>query len=230
MKTHRIQLGQSVQGRPIEGTFFWNEVLDGPILSPLNTLLVGAFHGDEEISTALLERFSKAAAQEHSTLPAFLVIPAFNADGLPADTRTNANGVDLNRNYPTDNWSLDGEGTPYFSGPGPASEPETRLMIEVLQQYRPQKIITLHSPYKVINYDGPADALAHAMAAHCGYPVVTDIGYPTPGSFGNYAGHQLQIPVITLELPPNPDEPAGESLDAIWPAIYPALIAGITFK
>ena len=38
------------------------------------------------------------------------------------------------------------------------------------------------------------------MAEANGYPMCQDIGYPTPGSLGSYAGKDLNIPVITLEL------------------------------
>ena len=32
------------------------------------------------------------------------------------------------------------------------------------------------------------------------YPVEENIGYPTPGSFGTWAGIEKEIPTITLEL------------------------------
>jgi protein MpaA len=43
--------------------------------------------------------------------------------------------------------------------------------------------------------------LAELLAKYNGYPVTGDIGYPTPGSFGTWAGVEAGIPVITLELP-----------------------------
>jgi protein MpaA len=208
----RKNLGYSVQNRPIEGVFFGT-------MSPetLDTLFIGVFHGDEGISGALLERLIEAwttdrfvdAPPDFARQPA-LIVPVLNPDGLTVETRVNANGVDLNRNYPTPEWREENRDTPYYSGPSPASEPETRLVAELIERYRPRKIITVHSPYKVLNFDGPARPLAEAMAARSGYAVVEDIGYPTPGSFGTYAGKIRQIPVITLELPE--DEP----LDAVW--------------
>jgi murein peptide amidase A len=39
------------------------------------------------------------------------------------------------------------------------------------------------------------------MSKHNGYPAVPTIGYPTPGSLGNWGGNDRQIPMITLELP-----------------------------
>jgi protein MpaA len=123
-----------------------------------------------------------------------------------ADTRVNANKVDLNRNWPTQNWRENTEtpGSPYFGGPVAASEPETRALMGLMDQLQPRVIVSIHSPYRVVNFDGPQPQtlqLAEAMAARNGYPVTASIGYPTPGSFGNWAGVERQIPTITLELP-----------------------------
>ena len=134
-----------------------------------------------------------------------LFIPCLNPDGMQLGRRTNANGVDLNRNFPTKNWgedtSLAGDNpSNYFGGETPASEIETQFVIDVIEKYKPELIITLHAPYKVVNYDGPAKDTAEKISKIIGYPVEASIGYPTPGSFGTYAGVERQIPTITLEL------------------------------
>lgn len=134
-----------------------------------------------------------------------LFIPCLNPDGMQLGTRTNANGVDLNRNFPTKNWGEDtskaGDNpTDYYGGTSPASEIETQFVIDVIEEYKPELIITLHAPYKVVNYDGPARDIAEKISEIIHYPVEESIGYPTPGSFGTYAGIERQIPTITLEL------------------------------
>lgn len=58
----------------------------------------------------------------------------------------------------------------------------------------------MHAPYKVVNYDGPAEKFAKSISKIIGYPVEASIGYPTPGSFGTYCGVERNIPTITLEL------------------------------
>jgi protein MpaA len=146
-----------------------------------------------------------------------------NADGLEMNDRVNANRVDLNRNYPTQDWIVENEGTIYYSGKAPASEPETRLLMDFIERWQPKKIISLHAPYKVINFDGPARALADAMAVHSKYPVVESIGYPTRGSFGTYYGIERNIPIITLELPE--DEP----YEQVFKDNLQSLIAALTF-
>ncbi len=134
-----------------------------------------------------------------------LFIPCLNPDGLANNTRTNANNVDLNRNFPTANWGEDtsaaGENPQdYYGGKSAASEIETQFLINIIEKYSPKLILTLHAPYKIVNYDGPAQETAEKISAIIGYPVMPSIGYPTPGSFGTYCGVERNIPTITLEL------------------------------
>ena len=134
-----------------------------------------------------------------------LFIPCLNPDGLANGTRTNANGVDLNRNFPAQNWEL-GEKNEYFGGDSPASEQETKFLVYVIDKYKPDLIITLHEPYQVVNYDGPAKDIAQKISEITGYKTEESIGYPTPGSFGTYCGIEKKIPTITLELPEKSDK------------------------
>ena len=137
-----------------------------------------------------------------------LFIPCLNPDGMQLGQRTNASGVDLNRNFPTKNWgkncgdnaTCDDAETAYYGGKSGGSEIETQFLIDTINEFKPNKILTLHAPYKVVNYDGPAKELAEKISKIINYPVEASIGYPTPGSFGTYAGVERQIPTITLEL------------------------------
>ena len=134
-----------------------------------------------------------------------LFIPCLNPDGMSLGIRTNANGVDLNRNFPTKNWGEDTSSAgdnpeDYFGGKYAGSEIETQFLIDVIEEYKPEKILTLHAPYKVVNYDGPARKWAEEISQIIDYPVEENIGYPTPGSFGTYCGIERNIPTITLEL------------------------------
>lgn len=134
-----------------------------------------------------------------------LFITCLNPDGFKLGTRTNANGVDLNRNFPTKNWGEDTSGAgenpkDYYAGENAASEIETQFVIDIIEKYQPKMILTLHAPYKIVNYDGPAQGIAQKISDIIGYPVEESIGYPTPGSFGTYCGVERNIPTITLEL------------------------------
>ena len=88
----------------------------------------------------------------------------------------------------------------YYGGKSPACEQETKFVLNILEKYKPRIILTLHSPYCVVNYDGNAKEIAAKCSEIINYPVEEDIGYPTPGSFGTYCGKERNIPTITLEL------------------------------
>ena len=156
-------------------------------------LVIGVFHGEEPQGKFLIDEYLKT----HSSN--LLFIPCLNPDGMQFGKRTNANDVDLNRNYPTKNWQLT-EKNEFFGGESPACEIETKFMVEVLEEYKPEMILTLHAPFKIVNYDGPAKEIAEKIGQIINYPVEASIGYPTPGSFGTYCGVERNIPTITLEL------------------------------
>ena len=169
-------------------------------------LVVGVVHGDEPQGEDLINRY--LAANESG----MLFIPSLNPDGKQLGRRTNSNGVDINRNFPTKNWELT-EKNNYFGGETPASEIETKFLAEVIEEYKPRLILTLHTPYKIVNYDGPAKEISEKISEIIGYPVEESIGYPTPGSFGTYAGVERNIPTITLEM----DEE--EAIDSLYPKV-----------
>lgn len=157
-------------------------------------LVIGCFHGDEPQGKFLIEEYLKTVGESN-----LCFIPCLNQYGYEHNVRTNSNGVDLNRNFPTQNWALT-EKDNFFGGETPASEEETKFLINLIETNKPRLILTLHAPYKVVNYDGPAENIAKKISEIIDYPVEASIGYPTPGSFGTWAGIERSIPVITLEL------------------------------
>lgn len=167
-------------------------------------LVIGVFHGDEPEGEYLINKLMADIEQTPSLTGnnQVLFIPCLNPDGKQAGTRVNANGIDLNRNFPTKNRTGNiGKDSQFYGGEEGGSEIETRFIMDIIAEYKPVRILTIHAPYKVVNYDGSAEKIAENMSKLNGYPVQVDIGYPTPGSFGTYAGKERGIPVITLELP-----------------------------
>lgn len=162
-----------------------------------NILIVGVFHGEEPQGFLAINNYFKNFNKLSKNN--VFIIPCLNPDGMDKNQRKNSNGVDLNRNFPTKNWEKTAKNSDYFGGEKAGSEMETKFLINVIENINPDFILTLHSPYAVVNYDGPAKDEAEVISKLTDYPVQKDIGYPTPGSFGNYCGVERKIPIITLE-------------------------------
>ncbi len=156
-------------------------------------LIIGVFHGDEPQGEYFINSYLEK--NKNNGKNALYFIPRLNNN----NSRKNKNGVDLNRNFPTKNWVL-GENNDYFGGKTPNSEPEVQFLVNLIDKNNFSAIITIHSPYKVVNYDGPGLDLAHKINNYLNYKVTDSIGYPTPGSFGTYCGVERKIPTITIEI------------------------------
>lgn len=167
-----------------------------------NILLIGRFHGDEPEGEFILEKMTEELQDEKLASPYnIFIITCLNPSGKQKFTRANGHGIDLNRNYPTANFTAASVNphTGNLSAGTPASEKETQALIRWTETYRPVRILSIHSDLHLVDYDGPAQELAARMAADSGYRLVENVGYPTNGSFGTWAGIERQIPLITLE-------------------------------
>jgi len=208
-----VFLGRSVEGRPIRGYVIGK--------GPETLLLLGVIHGNEPDGAPLLEKLAARLRQRPHELEEkrVIIVPVANPDGLARKTRVNARGVDLNRNFPAENWAA---GVKH--GEHPSSEPETRAILKILRSNEPTRILAVHSPLHCVNYDGPAEEIARELAAVSGYPLKESIGYPTPGSLGSYAGEDLGIPTITLELPRA--RPTPEHVELLTEALAVFVVSG----
>ena len=192
-------MGRSVEGRAIGAYVFRG--------TPKRTVLIlGGFHGDEPKSVFVARRWVDFLLTERDPVDdaRWVVVPLVNPDGYAKRQRRNARRVDINRNFPTKNWMPTSPRTRMYGGPTPASEPETQAVMNVVRRFRPMRIVAIHSigaDRHCNNYDGPGRALALAMRRYNHYPVTASIGYPTPGSFGAWAGGEHNIATLTLELP-----------------------------
>lgn len=205
---------KSVKGR----TIFTRDVQ--PDQARLRVLVIGGIHGDELSSSSVALhwiRLAQAApAQTH-----WRFIPALNPDGLfgrPA-RRVNANGVDLNRNFPTPNWEHDAaiywehrtrRDPRRWPGKQPLSEPETRFLHEEIQRFKPNLIVSIHAPYGVLDFDGPIEPPRRLGRLH-----LEQVGV-FPGSLGNYGGVQKGMPVVTIELPSALLTPRNVEIERMW--------------
>jgi protein MpaA len=89
-----------------------------------------------------------------------------NPDGTAADSRQNAHGVDLNRNFPY-RWRPIGDPT-YFSGASPVSEPETRAAMRLVRRIRPAVTIWYHQHMDLVDMAGGDRGVARRYARVAG--------------------------------------------------------------
>ena len=170
-------------------------------------LLFAGIHGEEPETTYAL---SRALRQLPDRSPDCAIVLAANPDGLLRGTRGNARGVDLNRNFPARDWRPDPvlhrstiedeRDIRLSSGSTPGSEPETRALVALIEELEPRQVVALHAPLACID-DAAETELGRRLAQRTGMPLVRDVGYPTPGSFGSW-GAERGVPVTTYEFPP----------------------------
>ena len=191
--------GHSVEGRPIECQVLGRG--DDVVF------ILAAIHGNEVAGTALCHKLSDYLQLHPERLAGrkVVLLAEANPDGVILNQRHNARGVDLNRNFAA---TYRENNTRY--GPYGSSEPETRIISAVIEEYKPNRIITLHEPLNCIDYDGPYLYLAEYLAEYCDLPI-RKLG-TSPGSLGAYAGIDLGIPLITVEFPKGAGRLDGETL------------------
>jgi hypothetical protein len=205
---------RSVHGRPI----YTRDIR--PADARLRVLVIGGMHGDE-LSSASVALHWIRLAQGAPSQAHWRFIPAINPDGLfsrPA-RRVNANGVDLNRNFPTPDWERDAarywekrtnRDPRRWPGKAPLSEPETRFVHEQMQRFRPHLIVSIHAPYGVLDFDG-----AVPPPSRLGRLNLNPVGI-FPGSLGNYGGIHRGMPVVTIELPSAHLTPRNAEIERMW--------------
>ena len=189
-------------------------------------LVVGGIHGDELTAVSVVFRWLELLQQPNDDASQFhwRVIPVLNPDGLLARpaTRVNARGVDLNRNFPTYNWSseaprywkeLTKRDPRRFPGNAPASEPESRWLHDEITRFKPDVIVSVHAPFNVLDFDGPPSGVE--VPAKFGRLHLNRLGV-YPGSLGNFGGLRAGIPVVTLELPHALKMPSEAELAHVW--------------
>lgn len=168
----------------------------------IRALILGGVHGDEVEGLVAAQGLLKSFLQSFPYKLDLTLVPAFNLEGALLKTRTNSRGVDLNRNLPTLDWSVEIKTPRYHPGPFANSEPENQALSRFIENEQPHFILSLHSWFPVLNINGDKDAHPEAqiLARLTGYKIDSDIGYPTPGCLGTFAGIERKLPTLTYEI------------------------------
>jgi hypothetical protein len=188
----RLVVGTSVGGRDIVAVHRW---IDG---ATRTSLVIGSIHGDERAGTRVVRRLQSAPLPPGVDL---WLVPTANPDGAAAGRRTNAHGVDLNRNFPR-HWVSAGAGTATWSGPAPASEPETQAVQSLLRRVQPRTVVVLHQPlFGVDSYDAKSMTLVRRLARELDLPVRSfDCGGRCHGTLTDWHNARLPGRAVTVEL------------------------------
>jgi protein MpaA len=214
----------SVLGRPLVWMSYGDEKEHRKKHKDMTILMCGV-HGDETTAVKFCyDALYFMQKNAHLMKDKMIVIaPLTNPDSFMKRraTRTNARGVDVNRNFPTRDWKRDAlrlwrkkyrKDKRRYPGKYALSEPETLFQVNLIKRYKPDKIISVHSPLTLLDYDGPADMKGKSLVASMANKLLLSMSkqarnyqikdYPFfPGSLGNWAGNERNIPTYTLELP-----------------------------
>jgi murein peptide amidase A len=197
-----IRHASSIYGASLEGVPLTVYL---PDTASAEIVVLASIHGDEAETTVVVSEALRSIPRG-DLLAA--VILCGNPDGMLRGTRGNGRGVDLNRNFPTSNWSPapvcyksranDARDIALSPGAAAASEPETRALLSLLERLHPRAVVSLHAALACID-DAGGSHLGRQLAARCAVPLLTEIGYPTPGSMGTWATER-GLTLVTWEL------------------------------
>lgn len=196
--------GYSIKGRSLQAYSFGT---DGPI-----TMYVGAIHGNESSSSGLMKSWVDYLEVNPSLYDGkrVVIVPTINPDGVASNTRTNARGVNLNRNFPTDSWVSDINDTdgshPGGGGVSPLSEPEASALATLTTSLHPRLLLSFHAIGSLVTGDagGYSAGYATKYASLVGYRDATGqadtFDYDITGAYEDWTYAKQGIPSIVVEL------------------------------
>ncbi len=207
-------IGNSVEGRPILAMRLG--------AGPVRLALMGGIHGGWERNTErLVQRLREYYVEHRSQVPAYLsmyFVPVTNPDGFAAgcdaEAALNAEGIDLNRNFDTPDWSPDVHGGARFwptgwrpgaGGAAPFAEPETRAIRDFVREHGISAVLSYHSGILAVTAKngggGIAEPLALQVAEAAGYPYVAEwAAYPVTGQLVDWLD-SVGVKGVELDLP-----------------------------
>ena len=222
--------GNSIQGNPLLFMLWGLDQEDKAFEHRDVTLIMCGVHGDEitpvKFCYDILQHFKEESLKDMKSRllnKTIVLVPLVNPDAFfkKFPTRTNANGVDINRNFPTRDWNEKAlklwryhykKDKRRYPGPKANSEPETNFQVAMIDIFTPHKIISVHAPLTMLDYDGPESLHTGGAVGQKANQLLIQMSksandyriknYPFfPGSLGNYAGNERNIPTFTFELP-----------------------------
>lgn len=220
-------IGSSAQGRGILAYKFG---------SGGNTIVfVGGMHGTESSSRRTLDAWVDELDANPSRIPSdktIVVIPNSNPDGSAAGSRTNARNVDLNRNFPSNDWTADvyqpgNVSLPGGGGTSALSEPESAALASYIQSASPILVLTYHAVARAVIFNGSGNSasLANLYGHNAGFSSYSSshedgiFAYPTTGEFETWLHDKLGIPTLLIENATMSGNEIKTQRNAMWAVI-----------
>jgi hypothetical protein len=191
----RIVFGRSVRGRPLVA------VRSGDAGARRAALVVGQIHGDEPAGRKVIRALRARNHLPHDL--ALWTVKTVNPDGNRLDTRQNAHGVDLNRNFSYRWRRAEPPTSRYYQGPHPFSEPESRAVRRLVRRIRPDVSIWYHQPWGAVLRDpchGP-NRIQRRYARLVGMPLSCR-GANLPGTAIDWENHREGGKAFVVEFGP----------------------------
>lgn len=189
------KIGTSVQGRPIRAFRLGEKNAD------VRAVVLGSMHGNERAGIAVVDSLRNGSPVHDIDL---WLVPTINPDGVAANDRQNARGVDLNRNFPYQWARLSGN---YYSGTKPLSEPESRALARFLDRVRPHFVVSFHQPLYGVGKSGKGKGLQRRLARGLGLPIREfNCTGKCHGSMTSWFNHNHPGAAITVEFGSSPSQ------------------------
>ncbi|MEK7184482.1 MAG: M14 family zinc carboxypeptidase [Patescibacteria group bacterium] len=208
--------GTSVRGNPLTAYTFGDG--DQPIW------FVAGIHGNEKSSSYLAVDLINYLAANPGAVPEnkrVIVIASANPDGFLRNSRLNARGIDLNRNFGSSDWRryVRKGRQLLYGGRAPFSEKESKALQIHMEHDGVAALVTLHAKGNLVNpeFTKASRDLAKRYAELSETPYLENwSSYATPGTLTLWAEERFGAPSITVELPTynHPD----------WQKNFPAIL------
>lgn len=192
------EIGQSAQGQPLH--------IRRMGVGEKCTLIIGGIDGEDRIAVNWIDSLAQRLDEEPDSFRdhQLILLRAVNPDGLIARRLENSRGVAINRNFPTGNYRPGGHPP---AGKGPASEPETRAVMQLLFDLRPQRVVhVISTPRRSTAECNGVATEASASLSTIRSLTVNDLDAKSqPGSLEDFVTSVLGSEMVTLRLAINDD-------------------------
>lgn len=195
----KMVFGYSVKGKPVEGYIFGNG--DDCLF------LFGSIHGNEMSSGKLMNMLVDEIKNNPKLVGdnmKVIILPIANPDGYyDRIDKANANDVNLNLNFQTNGWhSYSDSSNDNYAGSAPFTEPESRIIRDIILKYKPRRLISYHARGSIVNpeFDTSSYNLASWYSSMTGYQLFNDPSWDFFGTATKWFAEEVGGAAITVEL------------------------------